>query len=137
MDREPDVQHMGNAHSVQSGFNLVRELVPDVVILDGRLSDDDGMAAAQRILAAAPGTRIILLAGKPTQETQRRAFAAGISMLLPEDGSLATLLQSVRSRPIAAPSLRKTSVRPPARARDVSSYRAWPKDVSPEHNWSS
>lgn len=95
---------MGAADSTQSGVDLVRELAPDVVILDDRLRDDDSMAAALRILAAAPRTRIVMLAGAPTPEAQRQAAALGISALLPKDGSLATLLNIVRRRPLTSKS---------------------------------
>lgn len=104
LDRVPEVHYVGAADSTQSGVDLVRELAPDVVILDDRLRDDDSMAAALRILAAAPRTRIVMLAGAPTPEAQRQAAALGISALLPKDGSLATLLNVVRRRPLTSKS---------------------------------
>ncbi|MCO4262566.1 response regulator [Pseudarthrobacter sp. MDT3-26] len=96
LDREPDMLSVGTADSAQSGVDLVRELAPDVVILDNLLRDDDGMAAALSIRAAAPRTRIVMLA--PTSGVQRQAAAAGIYALLPQDGSLAMLLNAVRRK---------------------------------------
>ncbi|MGX1159956.1 DNA-binding SARP family transcriptional activator [Arthrobacter sp. SLBN-100] len=98
LDREPDMLSVGTADSAQSGVDLVRELAPDVVLLGNRLRDDDGMAAALRILADAPHTRVLMLAGMPTPEMQQQAAAAGISAFLPKDGSLATLLSAVRRK---------------------------------------
>jgi len=98
LDREPDMLSVGTADSAQSGVDMARELAPDVVLLDYRLRDDDGMAAALRILADAPLTRILMLAGAPTPEAQRRAAAAGISAVLSKNGSLATLLSAVRRK---------------------------------------
>jgi DNA-binding SARP family transcriptional activator/ActR/RegA family two-component response regulator len=98
LDREPDMLSVGTADSAQAGVDLVLELAPDVVILDYRLRDDDGIAAALRILAAAPHTRIVMLAGAPTPEAQRQAAAAGICAFLPKDGSLATLLDALRQK---------------------------------------
>ncbi|WP_167349840.1 BTAD domain-containing putative transcriptional regulator [Pseudarthrobacter sulfonivorans] len=96
LDREPDMLSVGTADSAQSGVDLVRELAPDVVIVDNLLRDDDGMAAALSIRAAAPRTRIVMLA--PTPGVQRQAAAAGIYALLPQDGSLAMLLNAVRRK---------------------------------------
>lgn len=98
LDREPDMSNVGTADSAQSGADLVRELEPDVVLLGNRLRDEDGMAAARRILADAPRTRILMLGGTPTPEVQRQAAAAGISAFLPKEASLATLLGAVRRK---------------------------------------
>jgi DNA-binding SARP family transcriptional activator/ActR/RegA family two-component response regulator len=97
-DREPDMLSVGTADSAQSGVDLARELAPDVILLDDRLHDDDGMAAARRILADAPRTRILMLSAEPTPEAQRQAAAAGICAFLPKSGSLATLLYAVRRK---------------------------------------
>jgi len=96
LDREPDMLSVGAADSAEAGVDLVHELAPDVVVLDYRLREEDGIAAALRILAAAPGIRIVMLAGAPTPEAHRRAVAAGICAFLPKDGSLATLLDALR-----------------------------------------
>lgn len=98
LDRELDLHSVGAADSAHEGADLVRKLAPDVVIIDYRLPDDDGIAAALRILAAAPHTRIVMLAGAPTPAAQRRAAAAGICAFLPKDGSLATLLDAIRQK---------------------------------------
>ena len=99
LNREPDMLSIGGVDSAQAGVELVLKLVPDVVIIDYHLRDGDGIAAALSILAAAPRTRIVMLAGAPTPETQREAAAAGICAFLPKDGSLATLLDALRQKP--------------------------------------
>lgn len=98
LDREPDLHSVGAAESAQAGIDLVRELAPDVVIIDYRLPDDDGIAAALRILATAPQIRIVMLAGSATAAAQRRAAAAGNCAFLPNDVSLATLLKALRQQ---------------------------------------
>lgn len=98
LDREPDMLSVGTADSSQAGVDLVREMAPDVVVLDYRLRGEDGIAAALAILAVAPHTRIVMLAGAPTPEAQRQAAAAGICAFLPKDGSLSTLLDALRQK---------------------------------------
>jgi DNA-binding NarL/FixJ family response regulator/DNA-binding SARP family transcriptional activator len=96
LDREPDLQSVGAAASVESGVLMCRELAPDVVVMDYHLPDGDGLTAARRILEQAPDTRIIMLTGDPTQEVLRQAAAIGICGFLPKDGSLAIMLDTLR-----------------------------------------
>lgn len=111
LNREPDMLSVGTADSGESGIGLVRQLTPDVVLLDGRLRDSDGFSAARRIVDCAPCTRVLMLAGSPTPETRRQAAAAGVSALLPKDGSLATLLSAVRKH---AAAVTRTQQKPPS-----------------------
>jgi DNA-binding NarL/FixJ family response regulator len=96
LDREPDIHSVGSAVSVESGVRMGRELAPDVVVVDYHLPDGDGLTAAIRILEHNPDTRIIMLTGDPSQEVLRQAAEIGICGFLPKDGSLATLLDTLR-----------------------------------------
>jgi DNA-binding NarL/FixJ family response regulator/DNA-binding SARP family transcriptional activator len=96
LDREPDLRSVGSAASVESGVQLCRELEPDVVVMDYHLPDGDGLMAATRILEQNPDTRIIMLTGDPSQDVLRQAAAIGICGFLPKDGSLATMLDTLR-----------------------------------------
>lgn len=96
LDREPDLRSVGSAASVESGVQLCRELKPDVVVMDYHLPDGDGLSAATRILEQNPDTRIIMLTGDPSQDVLRQAAAIGICGFLPKDGSLATMLDTLR-----------------------------------------
>ncbi|MFE4228917.1 response regulator [Arthrobacter sp. NPDC056886] len=96
LDREPDLRSVGSAASVESGVQLCRELEPDVVVMDYHLPDGDGLSAATRILEQNPATRIIMLTGDPSQDVLRQAAAIGICGFLPKDGSLATMLDTLR-----------------------------------------
>lgn len=96
LDREPDLRSVGSAASVESGVQLCRELEPDVVVMDYHLPDGDGLCAAARILEHNPDARIIMLTGDPSQDVLRQAAAIGICGFLPKDGSLATMLDTLR-----------------------------------------
>ncbi len=96
LDREPDLLSVGSAASVESGVQLCRELVPDVVVMDYHLPDGDGLSAATRILEHNPDIRIIMLTGDPSQDVLRQAAGVGICGFLPKDGSLATMLDTLR-----------------------------------------
>ncbi len=96
LDREADLQSVGSAFSVAEGIRMCRELAPDVVVMDYHLPDGDGLTAALRILEHAPDTRVIVLTGDPSQDVLRKAAVIGICGFLPKDGSLATMLDTLR-----------------------------------------
>jgi DNA-binding SARP family transcriptional activator/ActR/RegA family two-component response regulator len=96
LDREPDLQSVGVAKSVASAVTTFRELRPDVVIMDLYLPDGSGLDAAERILAEAPETRIVMLTGNPSHEALCEAARIGICGFLPKDGSLGIVLDTLR-----------------------------------------
>ncbi len=50
---------------------------PDVVVLDYRLPDDDGLALLPKIRALAPATRVVLLTAYGSPEVEARALELG------------------------------------------------------------
>jgi DNA-binding SARP family transcriptional activator/ActR/RegA family two-component response regulator len=96
LDREPDLKSIGAAKSVASAVTMFRDLGPDVVIMDLYLPDGSGLKAAERILAEAPETRIVMLTGNPSQEALREAARLGICGFLPKDGALGVMLDTLR-----------------------------------------
>jgi DNA-binding NarL/FixJ family response regulator len=97
LNREGDLDCVGMAHGVRAGVELCLELAPDLVILDYRLPDGDGLQAAEQILGNAPTTRIVMLTGDPTMLAIQRAASVGVCGFLPKDGALDILLDVVRS----------------------------------------
>lgn len=96
LGREPDLINVGNAAGVGEAVALCRRARPDVVIMDYHLPDGNGLDAARQILASEPATRIILLTGNPSPEVLARAASSGLCGFLPKDGSLSTLLETIR-----------------------------------------
>ncbi len=96
LDREPDLKSLGAAKCVESAVTMFRELRPDVVIMDLHLADGSGLHAAERILAEAPLTRVVMLTGNPSQEALREAARMGICGFLPKDGALGVILDALR-----------------------------------------
>ncbi|WP_082157294.1 MULTISPECIES: response regulator transcription factor [unclassified Kocuria] len=95
--QETDLHAVGVADDVESSVRLCGMLRPDVVVMDYHLSGGNGVTAAARILRERPGTRIVMLTGDPAQHVLEAAAATGICAFLPKDGSLATLLETIRS----------------------------------------
>ena len=123
LDREADLVNVGSAAGVSEAVALCRRARPDVVIMDYHLPDGDGVSAAEQILQAAPETRIILLTGNPSLNVLARAAASGLCGFLPKDGSLSTLLETVRnarsgSMSVYPSALTRYATAPPAAAAD-------------------
>jgi DNA-binding NarL/FixJ family response regulator len=76
---------------------LVRDLNPDLLVLDLELPGCHGIEVARRIKAQAGAPKILVLTGKPTVELLRRAFAAGVEGYLVKHEESAELLLAVQT----------------------------------------
>ena len=96
------VEVVGQAGNGQEAVDLVRRLRPDVVLMDIRMPELDGLEATRRILAANPTTatgqqtRIIILTTFDLDRYVYDALAAGASGFLLKDVSAAHLANAVR-----------------------------------------
>ena len=96
------VEVVGQAGNGQEAVALVRRLRPDVVLMDIRMPELDGLEATRRILAANPTTatgqqtRIIILTTFDLDRYVYDALAAGASGFLLKDVSAAHLANAVR-----------------------------------------
>lgn len=65
------------ADSVQSGLDVLRENPPDIVILDIRMPDIDGIAGLRKIREIDPAVSIVMLTGFGNLESAREAMQHG------------------------------------------------------------
>jgi DNA-binding NarL/FixJ family response regulator len=68
---------VGEAVNPDDAVKQARKLKPDVVLLDVRLGDKDGIEAIRRIRAAAPTARVVVLSGFDNPTYIARAVSAG------------------------------------------------------------
>jgi DNA-binding NarL/FixJ family response regulator len=118
---EPGIVVAGEAASGDEAVAVTRARRPDVVLMDLRMPGGDGVTATQRILAALPETRIVVLTTYETDADILRAVEAGATGYLLKDTPRAGLVHAIRAaargETVLAPSVAgrlMTRVREPA-----------------------
>ncbi len=81
LEEEPDMRVVGEADDGKEAIERVRELSPDVVVMDISMPNLNGIEATQQILSDSPQTKVVALsihAGKRHVRDMLSAGAAGI-----------------------------------------------------------
>lgn len=115
LEAADDIQVIGEATNGREAVELALMLKPSLVLMDLRMPELDGDAATERILAADPGIRIIVLTTYESDESILRAIEAGASGYLlkaaPQEEILAGIRSVARGDVALAPSIAALLVR--------------------------
>ncbi|MEU0686472.1 response regulator transcription factor [Streptomyces uncialis] len=97
LEAEPDLTVVGEAADGAEAVTVVRELQPDVVLMDVRMPGIDGIRATERIVGA-PGTppRVLVVTTFENDAFVYEALRAGASGFLLKRTDADTLVQAVR-----------------------------------------
>ncbi|MFE3587838.1 response regulator [Streptomyces niveus] len=125
----PDLHVVGEAGTGAQAVRLVRELRPDVVVMDIRMPGMDGIEATGLITAGPESARVVVLTTFDDDEYVYAALRAGASGFLIKDMSLEGILSAIRvvaaGEALIAPSVTRRLIEefaarpepaPPARA---------------------
>jgi DNA-binding NarL/FixJ family response regulator len=93
---EPGIVVVGEAGDGREAIELARTLTPTVVLMDIRMPELDGLAAARVILAETP-CRVLMLTTFDSDEYVYAALRAGASGFLLKDAPSEQLVTAVRS----------------------------------------
>ena len=96
IDAEADLVVVGEAGSGAEAVVMAESLRPDVILMDLRMPDVDGVTATERILAALPGTRIVVVTTYESDTDILRAVEAGAAGYLLKDATRSELAEAVR-----------------------------------------
>jgi DNA-binding NarL/FixJ family response regulator len=98
LDTQPDIAVAASAANGTEAVRLAVEHRPDVVLMDVRMPEMDGIEATRRICAAAgdDGPRILILTTFDLDEYVYDALQAGASGFLLKDVPAETLFEAVR-----------------------------------------
>jgi DNA-binding NarL/FixJ family response regulator len=94
---QPDLDCVGTAHCQAEALALAEALRPDMVVMDVRLGDEDGIAVAEVLMERFPDLRVAVLTAHANTALMQRAARAGACCLLPKDGALSDMLQALRN----------------------------------------
>ncbi|MFE0509955.1 response regulator [Streptomyces sp. NPDC058964] len=107
----PDIEVVGEAVNGREAVERVRELAPDVVLMDIRMPELNGMEATREIVAADGTAKVLVLTTFDLDEYVYQALRAGASGFLLKDASARQLADAVRvvasGEALLAPSVTK------------------------------
>jgi two-component system, NarL family, response regulator DevR len=96
LETAEDLEVVGTAATVEEAVAAAGTLRPDVVVMDYRLPDGDGISAAARILLDRPDAKILLLTGGGEQGVLSDALEAGLVGFLEKTSAFGTLAAAIR-----------------------------------------
>lgn len=97
ISRDPAIQVVAEAGTVESAVAAAREHSPHVVLLDIRLPGGSGFDACKLILKENPDTRVLVLSSYADSEVVMKAIAAGAAGYLLKEVDGEALVKSIKS----------------------------------------
>jgi DNA-binding NarL/FixJ family response regulator len=97
IESQPDLSVAGEAANGLEAIAAVQALQPDVLLMDVRMPDLDGVEATRRIVGSGSTARVIILTTFDLDEYVYSALRAGASGFLLKDAQPADLLSAIRA----------------------------------------
>jgi DNA-binding NarL/FixJ family response regulator len=97
IESQPDLTVAGEAANGLEAIAQVQALQPDVLLMDVRMPDLDGVEATRRIVGSGSSARVIILTTFDLDEYVYSALRAGASGFLLKDAQPADLLSAIRA----------------------------------------
>jgi DNA-binding NarL/FixJ family response regulator len=97
LEREPDLEVVGEAADGSEAVELCRTVQPDVVLMDIRMPLVDGIAATRQITATGDRPRVLILTTFDLDDLVYEGLAAGASGFLLKDVKAAALADAIRT----------------------------------------
>ncbi len=97
LSSQPDFEVAGEAQDGSEGVALVGKLRPDVVLMDLRMPEMDGVAAIDRIKTEHPETQVLVLTTYESDADVLRAIEKGASGYLLKDAPREDLYAAIRA----------------------------------------
>ncbi len=94
---EDDIVAVGVAGSLARAKELIPTTAPDVILLDHRLPDGNGVDAIGDLRALRPSVAVVVLTASPAEQVMLGAIRAGASGFLSKTRSLSEVTGAVRA----------------------------------------
>jgi DNA-binding NarL/FixJ family response regulator len=96
LETQADIQVVGEAGDGVEAVTATRRLRPEVVLMDIRMPNLDGLQATRQVVAAGSGSRVVILTTFDLDEYVYQALAAGASGFLLKNAPPEQLISAVR-----------------------------------------
>lgn len=97
LDAEPDLLSVGVAGTLERARSLVATTTPDVILLDQRLPDGEGVAAIEELRALRPSVQVVILTASAADHVLVAAIEAGAAGFVSKTRGIADVTSAVRS----------------------------------------
>jgi len=96
LDRHDDIEVVGEAGNAQDAVFRVRELIPDVILLDLVMPGESGIEVLPKLLKEASEAKVLVLSMQDEPSYVREAFAAGASGYVLKEAADEEVVNAVR-----------------------------------------
>jgi DNA-binding NarL/FixJ family response regulator len=135
---EPDLEVIGEAADGREAIEAARTLRPEVVLMDIRMPNLDGIDATRRLVQGDHPPRVLILTTFDLDEYVYDALRAGASGFLLKDAAAEELLHAIRviaaGEALLSPSITRRLIedyarRPPAREQPAALAELTPREL--------
>jgi len=97
LEGEPDLEVVGEAVNGRHALELCRQLRPDVVLMDVRMPEMDGLTATREIKEEMPAISVLMVSAYESEDYRREAASVGAAGYILKDAERHQLLEAVRT----------------------------------------
>jgi len=97
LEKEPDIEVIGEAEDGYSIIELARKLKPQVVVMDITMPNLNGIEATHHITKEVPGVKVLALSMHVDQRFVEEMLKAGATGYLPKDCASEELARAIRT----------------------------------------
>jgi NarL family two-component system response regulator YdfI len=130
-DTLAQVAWVGEARDGREALDRVEALAPDVVLLDLKMPEMDGIAALEQLRNSHPEVAVIILTTYQDDDLMRRGLSLGARGYLLKDTDRETLLKTIEAAHRGDTLLQPEILARALRSADETSTSAAPPEVSP------
>ncbi|MDQ3864748.1 MAG: response regulator transcription factor [Actinomycetota bacterium] len=97
LEGEPDLEVVGEAVNGRHALELCRQLRPDVVLMDVRMPEMDGLTATRAIKEEMPAISVLMVSAYESEDYRREAASVGAAGYVLKDAERHQILEAVRT----------------------------------------
>jgi DNA-binding NarL/FixJ family response regulator len=97
LEGEPDLEVVGEAANGHHALELCRQLRPDLVLMDVRMPEMDGLTATREIKKEMPTISVLMVSAYESEDYRREAASAGATDYILKDAERYQLLEAVHA----------------------------------------